>query len=152
MAYLERLKGDRHAGYHYCLLCHPHEHGPEIEEEDGLTDYRDAIGRTVTFCEAHAAEYSASPERTIFVNVYLIDRAYGGPEEGGWWYDCGQIIAVYPCDTKEAASKLKDWLEKGRYSNEGRRDIGSVLSEGIFNVVLAWEPGENYPRYRPHYE
>lgn len=22
-----------------------------------------------------------------YVNTYLIDRAYGGPEEGGWWYD-----------------------------------------------------------------
>jgi len=23
------------------------------------------------------------------VAVYICDRAYGGPEEGGWWYDCG---------------------------------------------------------------
>ena len=24
-----------------------------------------------------------------FVNVYTVDKAYGGPEEGGWWYDEG---------------------------------------------------------------
>ena len=22
-----------------------------------------------------------------YLNVYIIGRAYGGPEEGGWWYD-----------------------------------------------------------------
>jgi hypothetical protein len=27
-----------------------------------------------------------------FVNVYLIDRAYGGPEEGGWHYECGEAV------------------------------------------------------------
>lgn len=26
------------------------------------------------------------------VAVYMQDRAYGGPEEGGWWYDCGQLV------------------------------------------------------------
>src|SRR5262245_19657920 len=24
------------------------------------------------------------------INVYERDRAYGGPEEGGWWYDTGR--------------------------------------------------------------
>ena len=26
--------------------------------------------------------------------VYLIDRAYGGPEEGGWWYDTGERVRI----------------------------------------------------------
>lgn len=26
--------------------------------------------------------------------IYEIDRAYGGPEEGGWWYDCGQLVRI----------------------------------------------------------
>ena len=25
-------------------------------------------------------------------SVYYIDRAYGGPEEGGWWYDVYEYI------------------------------------------------------------
>lgn len=25
-----------------------------------------------------------------FVTVYLVDRAYGGPEEGGWYFNCGE--------------------------------------------------------------
>lgn len=25
---------------------------------------------------------------------YEIDRAWGGPEEGGWWYDTGTFVRV----------------------------------------------------------
>ena len=25
--------------------------------------------------------------RTLYVNVYQVERCYGGAEEGGWWYD-----------------------------------------------------------------
>ena len=32
-----------------------------------------------------------------FVNAYRINRRYGGPEEGGWWYDTGQLLASIPC-------------------------------------------------------
>ena len=24
--------------------------------------------------------------KKCFVRVYEVDKAYGGPEEGGWWY------------------------------------------------------------------
>ena len=27
-----------------------------------------------------------------YVNVYAITRHYGGPEEGGWWYNTGEPI------------------------------------------------------------
>ena len=26
--------------------------------------------------------------------LYRLTRAYGGPEEGGWWYDVGELLAV----------------------------------------------------------
>ena len=33
------------------------------------------------------------PDRTRYVVAfYEIDRRYGGPEEGGWWYDCGALL------------------------------------------------------------
>ena len=28
----------------------------------------------------------------IFVNVHRVQRAFGGPEEGGWWYDRGNYL------------------------------------------------------------
>ena len=34
-----------------------------------------------------------APEHRLWhVTVYKIDRAYGGPEEGGWWYDYGTVL------------------------------------------------------------
>lgn len=28
-----------------------------------------------------------------FVNVYRVQRAYGGPEQGGWWYNRGTCLS-----------------------------------------------------------
>ena len=28
----------------------------------------------------------------LYVNCYMIDQAYGGPEEGGWWYTVGRPV------------------------------------------------------------
>ena len=89
---------------------------------------------------------------TMFVNVYLVDRAYGGPEEGGWWYDYGQILAVYPVTSRSIGERLVRFLEHCEYSNEGRRDISSVLSEGVYEIRIQDFPGESWPQQRPHYE
>lgn len=95
------------------------------------------------------------------VAIYLIDRAYGGPEEGGWYYDCGM-----PCLEPEAALHMRAFdrlSDAENYTahlnlnvlpdwNEGRRDIGSVLSEGVFEAL--WSEGfpQPFPASRPHYE
>ena len=35
---------------------------------------------------------------STYVNVYHVDQAKGGPEEGGWWYDTGVPHASIPVD------------------------------------------------------
>lgn len=32
----------------------------------------------------------------MYLNVYAVTRHYGGPEEGGWWYNAGQPLASVP--------------------------------------------------------
>ena len=86
-----------------------------------------------------------------FVNVYLTDRAYGGSEEGGWWYDCGQIVRSVECETKQEANQKAEEMRE-EYSNEGRPEIDSVLSEGRYDVRVEDRPGKDYPSQRPHYE
>lgn len=34
--------------------------------------------------------------RKLYVNVYLVTRHYGGPQEGGWWFDVGEPLASVP--------------------------------------------------------
>ena len=89
----------------------------------------------------------------VYVNVYLTDRCYGGPEEGGWWYDCKVVQEVLRCkDEAHAKIVYERKLEEYKEENRNRRsDISSVLSEGRFDVTLQAWPGERQPAERPHY-
>ncbi len=37
----------------------------------------------------------------LFVNVYAVTRNYGGPEEGGWYYNAGTPLASIPILAKK---------------------------------------------------
>lgn len=87
-----------------------------------------------------------------FVNVYLRDRNYGGPEEGGWWYDSWEpvrSIAVGAHLVGRLAARVTRVIERW---NEGRRPIDSVLSDGAYEVLIEREPAHASPERRPHYE
>ncbi len=91
---------------------------------------------------------------TKFINVYLCDRAYGGPEEGGWWYDTREFIRstqILPGGKgKRIQADENAWCDE---ENKFRRsDISSVLSEGRYEVWIEDQPGEHFPMERPHYE
>lgn len=100
------------------------------------------------------------------VAVYLEDRAYGGPEEGGWWYDCGQRIDSADEHGERNVPKIfTDEDEASAFArevnarlNEGvnrlrRSDVNSVLSEGRYCArVCDGYPEPHYPAVTPHYE
>ena len=100
-----------------------------------------------------------APEPTysrFVVAVFLEDRAYGGPEEGGWWYNCGEFvrtIKVFRNEDKacDYANRMNGKLH-ARF-NRYRRSPSSVLSEGHFRASV-W--GDRVPKYfpqrTPHYE
>ena len=33
--------------------------------------------------------------RSYVVSFYEMDRQYGGPEEGGWWFNTGQLVRTF---------------------------------------------------------
>ena len=116
----------------------------------------------------------------VYVNMYLDDRAFGGSEEGGWYYNCGTPAdgwvsePIYCFDgwgpaipeevqIETIAKDLRRYFEEiyteiGRAEmwaeerNEGRPDIGSVLSEGRFRVQVERDEARAYPEYIPHYQ
>jgi hypothetical protein len=62
------------------------------------------------------------------VHLFVTDRAYGGREEGGWWYDCG-----YPEDhplnkvfsTKAEAIAYRNSIEaEADRMNDDQIDVG----------------------------
>lgn len=63
------------------------------------------------------------PERW-FVVLVSSHQAYGGPEEGGWWYDVSEVEAYreYPTrDQADAAKAAVEKLAKELSANAGRR-------------------------------
>jgi len=87
-----------------------------------------------------------------YVAVYLCDRAYGGPEEGGWWYGTRELrdfrVTSYPNEVDAMVKQMEEL-----WSNEGRRSISSVASEGEYRVMVSRaRPVEFEPTERPHYE
>jgi hypothetical protein len=90
----------------------------------------------------------------LFVNVYLVDRACGGREEGGWWYNYGEIQASYEYKGRsrrilKKAEKLVKELENGEFTNEGRKPIWSVNSDGEYRVCIEDKMGSDWSDYSP---
>lgn len=92
------------------------------------------------------------------VTVYLVDRAYGGPEEGGWWYTTGDPVK----DDPRNRTFLFRWQAQ-RYlpvlraelddeNQQERRNMYSVLSEGEYHAQIHQGRAESFPQERPHYE
>lgn len=49
---------------------------------------------------------------TYYINVYDVGQAYGGPEEGGWWYATGEFIkTIGTAATLEEAIAIQDAYE-----------------------------------------
>jgi hypothetical protein len=105
--------------------------------------------------EAQRQHDSAVRRFGFQVAIYLEDRAYGGPEEGGWWYDCGELVRVVRIFRNEESAykfcrRLNHWLHL--IVNRGRRSTGSVLSEWVFSATVEHgQARKRYPEERPYY-
>lgn len=98
--------------------------------------------------------------KRFVVAAYELGLAYGGPEEGGWYYGTGSLEKVlYKFKTKaKAESALKRHrrlLEKLQAKNKGLREVSSVLySGGRYGLQVHREDKvpKGFPEYRPYYE
>jgi len=102
----------------------------------------------------------------LFVNAYAVSRHYGGPEEGGWWYDAGEPLASVPIEATEnetglapldpeQAERIREQLRaqlseyKTSRASQGRY---SVLGGDDIEVYIEDHPAQHFPEQRPHYE
>lgn len=93
---------------------------------------------------------------TYVVAVYMVDRAYGGSEEGGWWYNTGDLVRTVKVFRNESKAinycrRFNEILDNTL--NRGRRPISSVLSTGRYAAEM-WDDHapKHYPECRPYYE
>lgn len=90
----------------------------------------------------------------MYVNIYLTNRAYGGPEEGGWWYDCGEAVRSFPVVTQRRASRILAMVRKiaDCRNKQQNSDLSSITCDGRYQVMIEETPAANYPETIPHYE
>lgn len=144
------------------------EHGPTILSDGVWSAVRDDGGLTNSGAvAAHIAsvfqkrlmerlEYTDdfAMQARFFVNEYLTNQGYGGPEEGGWWYPVGRFVKChgeYPTseEAKTAVASLQEYLEGLR---AGQSPPTSVNCNGWSDIRVQTKPGADYPSHRPHYE
>lgn len=93
---------------------------------------------------------------SFLLAFYELDRAYGGPEEGEWWYNTGRLVRVFRVFKNEdmayaaarRANRLLDHLQRHH------RPVGSIIYNGgrhTVDVHVDFAPA-TYPEERPRYE
>lgn len=86
----------------------------------------------------------------VFVNVYHLDRHKGGNEEGGWYFDTGEIVrsVQVPASLADGYVRL---LESEYPRGRGKTSRYSVIySGGDYSVRIEDMPGEDFSDYRPY--
>lgn len=85
-----------------------------------------------------------------WVAVYEVDRGYGGPEEGGWYFDTGVLQLSVPCDSREQAEVIREIIAPDW---ESTSDSSSVIySGGDYRIsVRKHKPADEFPERTPHY-
>ena len=88
-----------------------------------------------------------------YVVIWYNTREYGGPEEGGWWFDTGEPYKVYTCyHPDEVTHYQQSAQEQVDKMNEGRRPLSSVLATGRYSVTVEERKPRGYPAVQPHFE
>ena len=97
-------------------------------------------------------EQQAHPP-TGYMNAYEADLAYGGREEGGWWYEYGTPLASIRFRGEAEALRAFKLLEEAyRDEYDDGRSLSSVISEGDLRIAAEAHYAQPYPETRPRYE
>ena len=110
-----------------------------------------------------------------YLNIYELGEAYGGPEEGGWWYTVGN-----PVESQSYADEELKRMQRTRqvlnerfqqadstyamgYGNhdgineEGFGDDNFLMKGGVWGRInltarIEDHPAKGFPSERPYYE
>lgn len=95
-----------------------------------------------------------SKAKSHYVAKLGIDRCYGGPEEGGWWYDWTHVQEIWTTGSRSAAKRLIESLRKEEDKYKPRHDRFSVLGGTDISFVRARSLSEvqsHQTTHRPRY-
>jgi hypothetical protein len=96
------------------------------------------------------------PEFPKYLNVYRVEQSFGGPEEGGWWYDVGEPLESVLVENEEEEKQVKAKLES-RYAadpSDRERMRGRTSAAGGYDISICtqYHFAEPFPKELPRYE
>jgi hypothetical protein len=102
----------------------------------------------------------ATTTQTFYIHKFEVWMNYGGPEEGGWWYDAGKPVEARLesfSDEEAAYARCRELneAEHERAEREEEYDYTSVLAH--YSTFYSYKVEEDpepkpFPEYKPHYE
>lgn len=122
--------------------------------------------------------HSVETVRRGYWCIYTVDRAYGGPEEGGWWYDRGSLLSAIASERRcivhwNADDPAESWVDRyleHQDDNKFLTDYKAKLEADGFGRFDSSQLGMSnprhesltchwcdqielyYPKEKPHYE
>ena len=96
-------------------------------------------------CETHDPKYLHDIFATFWsVAVYSVDSQYGGPEEGGWWYEVLSLVKLNHVRVFESFDEAKSYQDL----------LFDKLGESRYLRVIGFTerlPASTLPEVRPRY-
>lgn len=132
-------------------------HFHAVEALEALYDFvYDELPEEFTPFEFSEPELTANKYRNPdgtqqwFVGVYDVDRGYGGPEEGGWYFDAGTLVRQIAVSSYDEAERVRNELRE-EFPKTDRRY--SVLGGADYDITIGIEPPRDmFPEQTPRYE
>lgn len=87
-----------------------------------------------------------------YFSVYTTQRYYGGPEEGGWWYDADLLDYTIPFKYSEGAIPLMMEAETERITDLVYGDLNSVRGGQEAFIRIEPQAGQIATTERPYYD
>ena len=84
------------------------------------------------------------------VCLYNIWQNYGGPEEGGWWYEAGEPLQHHFIFSKKGAIKRCIELAQ-QYDVANQETIDDSRGLSAYDITFRNGYGQPYPAEGPHY-
>jgi len=96
-----------------------------------------------------------------YIHKYEVAQQYGGPEEGGWWYNAGDPVEDWKLvmvEDEEVAFEVCRALNAAEYVRRDEKEeyeytsVLSYMSQHFEYDVSDSPVAESFPKVRPHYE
>ena len=141
---IKNIQAETGKDVYYCPECHSHR-----VTSSWLVNYETG-NPACSDCGVDAQFSHRTPAAWVSIAAYCVARKYGGPEEGGWWYD-----AKYREDCTIRCFEQNDLEEAAKYVHKLRKEWVKVDNPVSARYVVEMFgdklPVRNLPEERPTY-